>query len=123
MTEHLKYDFPAISDGEKGPASAGKTAVEDVFEYREGWKDGARGGQIGTLSLTYSQEEPPERLTAKFDFTNKQKETVTYEGKVPANGSGKGKGRVKFQKDSGTGKFKDRNNEIDVEFHNPKRWG
>jgi hypothetical protein len=108
MPSHRRYDFPAISYKEQHPASEEATP-ETLFEDHPDWKDGARGPRIGTVRLTSS--------TSVFTFDDGDK--VTYEGSVPASG----KGRVRFKRDSGTGKFRGRDDEIDVESANPKRWG
>jgi hypothetical protein len=108
MPSHRRYDFPAISDKEQRPQSEEATR-ETLFEDHPDWKDGARGPQIGTVRLTST--------TSEFTFGDGDK--VTYEGSVPASG----KGRVRFKRNSGSGKFRGRDDEIDVESVNPKRWG
>jgi hypothetical protein len=122
MATEPRYDFPAVSNGEAKTPEAGKTFEENLFQYDEtrDWTKSEHGLRIGRVLLTYPKAPvKPKRVEAAFEFDNR--ETVTYEGPIPGNGSWKGRGGLQFQR--GSGKFKDRGDEIEVDSVNPKRWG
>jgi hypothetical protein len=122
MANDPRYDFPAISKGRPEPAKRGETRQEDIFEYDDNkdWKKGESGPKIGSVLLNHSKDaDPPSTVRAAFTFDKGG--SVTYEGKIPGNGSWQGQGRLDFK--AGTGTFKDRGGTLAVDSVNPKRWG
>jgi hypothetical protein len=118
MTKHLRYDFPAVSDGKPKPPKRGETQTETLFQYEENkdWKKGEWGPKIGKVHLVHAGDaDPPKSVEATFNFDNG--DTVTYQGDTPGNGSWKGKGRLRQK---GSSRFPA---DLDVESVNPKRWG
>jgi hypothetical protein len=113
MTSHLRYDFPVVSNG-ANQQGAGAEWDEDI---KVAIGPGFEGGEkVGTVRLTNEDKDPPKRVTAAFAFDNR--DTATYEGKIPGDGSWNGE--EKLQKKGGKKKFKD---EIKLLSSNPKRWG
>jgi len=120
MTSHLRYDLPVMSLSKPKRPKRGEEWQEPIYDAKDvDWKKGKHGPEFGSVKLTHADEENPKSVVAVFTFDDGDE--VTYDGGVPGNGSWKGKGRTTFRE--GTGKFENRNDEIDVESVNPKRWG
>jgi len=120
MTSHLRYDFPVVSLSKPKRPKRGEEWQETIYDAKDrDWKKGEHGEKFGTVKMTHADEEDPKSVTTQFTFDDG--DTVTYEGKVPGNGFWKGKERHRFRE--GIGKFEGRDDEIEVESVNPKRWG
>lgn len=130
MNEELRYDFPAISEGDDrrvGPslaeASFGDTVIVEETLYMDiggGWKEGEHGAAIGTVTLTHSPTTIEGRIILHAWFVFDNGETAEYAGLVPGEGSWQGIGRLGYR--GGTGKFADRRGHLEVESTNPKNW-
>jgi hypothetical protein len=123
-----KIDFPAISNGQAGPAGANdrepqpdRSWDETVYEDIGGdWRNGEWGEEIGKVTLKQSRSSD-RGIVVEASFRFDDDETVELSGPVPGNGTWRGKSKLRIVR--GTGKFADRRGEVEVDSTNPKRWG
>ena len=105
------FDYPVISDGSEGSKGQGGS-TETVWRF-ESW-DPPYGDPIGGVRIT---ETGSDGFVAHFTFTDSSR-PITVQGDIPETDGRKGAG-------SGRARAKDdgREEEIDIEFRNPKKWG
>ena len=107
------FDYHVISDGGPKEPKPGDQWSEVVYEELPppgSWKIGK---QVGTVEVHAKGPADAPRFDAFFTFTDPPC-YIEVDGKVPGNWVGKGKAHAK-----GEGREDDN---IDIEFRNPKRW-
>ena len=111
QTEQPIFDYAVLSDGGEASKEQGGS-TETVWRFVS-W-DPPFGNAIGEVRITAPSDR---RFVAHFTFTNGSR-PVTVQGDIPETDGRRwvGRGRARAKDDG-------REEDIDIEFRNPKKWG